>query len=80
MRAQVIVRLKSGVLDPQGEAVMASLGSIGFEGVNKVRIAKLIEIDLDADNSDAAKERVSEMADQLLANPVIESFEVEVLP
>lgn len=79
MRAQVIVRLKNGVLDPQGEAVMASLGSLGFEGVNGVRIAKLIEIDLDASDYDLAKQNVMEMADKLLANPVIESFEVEVL-
>lgn len=80
MRAQVIVRLKNGVLDPQGEAVMSSLGSLGFNEVNQVRISKLIEIELDAENSEVAKEQVTQMADRLLANPVIESFDVEVLP
>lgn len=79
MRAQVIVRLRQGVLDPQGEAVKNSLGSLGFQGVKDVRIAKLIEIDLDEEDPAKAEDHVVEMADKLLANPVIEAFEVEVL-
>ena len=78
MRAQVIVRLKPSVLDPQGEAVHHALGSLGFEGVRAVRIGKLIEIDLDDGDPVQAEKQLSEMADQLLANPVIESWSVEI--
>ena len=81
MKATVLVRLKSEVLDPQGDAVRRALGKLGFEGVKGVRVGKLIEIDLD----DAAttgggdvKARLAKMADEMLANPVIEDFEVQI--
>ena len=78
MKATVLVRLKSEVLDPQGDAVARALGKLGFEGVKGVRIGKLIEIDLgDAAPADA-KARLEKMADEMLANPVIEDFEVQV--
>ena len=78
MKATVLVRLKSEVLDPQGDAVARALGKLGFEGVKGVRIGKLIEIDLgDAAPADA-KARLEKMADEMLANPVIEDFEVNV--
>jgi len=78
MKATVLVRLKSEVLDPQGDAVARALGKLGFEGVKGVRIGKLIEIDLgDAAPADA-KARLERMADEMLANPVIEDFEVNV--
>ena len=78
MKATVLVRLKSEVLDPQGDAVARALGKLGFEGVKGVRIGKLIEIELgDAAPADA-KARLERMADEMLANPVIEDFEVNV--
>jgi len=79
MKATVLVRLKSEVLDPQGDAVRRALGKLGFEGVKGVRVGKLIEIELD-DASAAAdlKGRLEKMADEMLANPVIEDFEVKV--
>ena len=78
MKATVLVRLKSEVLDPQGDAVARALGKLGFEGVKGVRIGKLIEIDLgDAAPADE-KARLERMADEMLANPVIEDFEVNV--
>ncbi len=80
-KATVFVRLKSEVLDPQGDAVKRALDKLGFEGVRGVRVGKLIEIELDdaasADPS-ALKARLSQMADEMLANPVIEDFEVLV--
>jgi phosphoribosylformylglycinamidine synthase len=81
MKATVRVRLKTEVLDPQGDAVRRALGKLGFEGVKGVRIGKLIEIELDdakAGKSDALKKRLEKMADEMLANPVIEDYEVEV--
>ena len=79
MKATVLVRLKSEVLDPQGDAVRRALGKLGFEGVRGVRVGKLIEIDLDdsAAGTDV-KARLEKMADEMLANPVIEDFEIEV--
>lgn len=79
MKATVLVRLKSEVLDPQGDAVRRALGKLGFEGVKGVRVGKLIEIELDdaAAGSDV-KTRLAKMADEMLANPVIEDFEIEV--
>lgn len=78
MRANVTVRLKPGVLDPQGEAVRRALGTLGYEGVQGVRVSKLIELELDGDDAAAVKAEAEKMADELLANPVIESFQVEV--
>jgi len=80
-KATVFVRLKSEVLDPQGDAVKRALDKLGFEGVRGVRIGKLIEIDLgDAPVGDAValKDRLAKMADEMLANPVIEDFEIKV--
>ena len=83
MRARVVVRRKSGVLDPHGEAVRQTLSSMEFAGVNRVRIGKVIDIELD----DAAcaglgeaelRAQLEKMADQLLANPVMETFTVEL--
>lgn len=73
MRATVTVMLKQGVLDPQGEAVRHSLGSLGFDGVNGVRQGKVIELDL-ADGTTEAQ--IGEMCEKLLANTVIESYQI----
>ncbi|MFT6932135.1 MAG: phosphoribosylformylglycinamidine synthase PurS subunit [Paracoccaceae bacterium] len=76
MRATVTVMLKSGVLDPQGQAVRHALGSLGFEGVQAVRQGKVIELDL-ADGT--TEDQVVEMCEKLLANTVIESYRVELV-
>ncbi|MGB0439298.1 MAG: phosphoribosylformylglycinamidine synthase subunit PurS [Paracoccaceae bacterium] len=73
MRARVQVMLKAGVLDPQGEAVRHALGSMGFDGVTGVRQGKVIELELADGTSEAT---VREMCDKLLANTVIESYDI----
>jgi len=78
MKARVHVMLKSGVLDPQGEAVRHALGSMGFDGVEAVRQGKVIELDLAETDADKAKAAVTEMCEKLLANTVIESYSVEL--
>ena len=75
-KAQVYVTFKEGVLDPQGEAVRGALSSLGFQGVNDVRVGKFIEIELeDAEDVHANLER---MCQDLLANPVIENYRIEI--
>ena len=77
MKARVHVMLKEGVLDPQGEAVKHALGTLGFEGVNGVRQGKVIELDLDETDAARAEANVRDMCERLLANTVIESYQVE---
>jgi phosphoribosylformylglycinamidine synthase len=76
MKVRVLVRLKPGVLDPQGRAVHHSLEGLGFEGVEDVRIGRVIEMDLADGTSDAA---IDDMCRKLLANMVIENYSVEKL-
>ena len=76
--ARVNVTLKDDVLDPQGKAVMHGLHDLGFKTVQDVRVGKLIELKVEAANSEEAKTRAAEMAQKLLANPVIEKFTVTV--
>ena len=78
MKARVTVRLKDGVLDPQGKAIEAALRSLGFAGVTAVRQGKVF--DLDIADSDPAKARTAlgQMAEKLLANTVIETYEVAI--
>jgi phosphoribosylformylglycinamidine synthase len=78
MKATVTVMLKDGVLDPQGEAVRAALGTLGFAGVEGVRQGKVIELDLAATDRAAAEAEVRRMCEELLANTVIESYRVEL--
>ena len=78
MKARVEVTLKSGVLDPQGEAVRHALGALGFEGVGEVRVGKVIEVDLAGTDPAAAKAEVEAMCRKLLANTVIENYAVEI--
>jgi phosphoribosylformylglycinamidine synthase len=80
MKATVLVRLKPEVLDPQGDAVRRALGKLGFEGVKGVRVGKIVEIEIDeaqAHSPDLAV-RLAKMADEMLANPVTEDYEVKV--
>ena len=79
MKARVHVMLKSGVLDPQGEAVRHALGALGFQGVEAVRQGKVIELDLAETDRAAAEVAVKAMCDKLLANTVIERYEVELV-
>tara|TARA_R110000868_G_scaffold150665_1_gene374045 strand:- start:492 stop:731 length:240 start_codon:yes stop_codon:yes gene_type:complete len=78
MKAKVYVTLKSGVLDPQGQAVGRTLGKLGYEGVKSVRIGKYVEIDLEGDDPKRAKEEVTKMCNELIANTVMENFRVEI--
>jgi phosphoribosylformylglycinamidine synthase subunit PurS len=70
VRARVLVRPKAGILDPQGQAVQRALPALGFEGVRNVHVGRLIELDVDE------PERLDEMCERLLANPLIEDYEV----
>src|SRR5581483_730249 len=70
MRARVLVRPKEGILDPQGQAVERALPALGFKGVSNVHVGRLIELDVDD------PERLPEMCEQLLANPLIEDYEI----
>ena len=79
MKAQVIVRLKEGVLDPQGEAVSHALNSMGYNTVDAVRQGKLIELELEDTDPVQAEIKVTEMCEKLLANTVIENYAVEIL-
>jgi phosphoribosylformylglycinamidine synthase subunit PurS len=78
MRAVVTVMPKEGVLDPQGKAIGRALASLGFAGVGEVRAGKVIELDLAEADSERARAVAEDMARKLLANPVIERFEVEL--
>jgi phosphoribosylformylglycinamidine synthase PurS subunit len=80
MKATVVVRLKPEVLDPQGDAVKLALGKLGFEGMKGVRVGKIIEIEIDEAHAKTPdlEERLRKMADELLANPVIEDYEVRI--
>jgi phosphoribosylformylglycinamidine synthase subunit PurS len=77
VKATVLVRPKAGILDPQGEAVETSLRHLGF-AVGAARVGRLVDIELDMTDSAGAREEVERMCEQLLANPLIESFEIEL--
>jgi phosphoribosylformylglycinamidine synthase subunit PurS len=77
MKATVLVRPKTGILDPQGEAVESSLRQLGFE-VADTRIGRLIDIEVTASNADDARAQVEQMCERLLANPLIESYDIEL--
>ena len=78
MKAIIHVGLKPGVLDPQGKAVSDTLGRMGFSEVTGARIGKVIELDLEGLSAADAEARVTDMCEQLLANTVIESYEIEL--
>ena len=77
MRATVLVRPKPGILDPQGQAVESSLRQLGFP-VGDARIGRVVDLEVDAPDADAARAEVERMCEQLLANPLIESYEIEL--
>ena len=78
MKARVHVMLKEGVLDPQGKAIAHALGSLGFKGVNEVRQGKVIDLELAESDPQRAEAEVEQMCRQLLANLVIESYQIEL--
>jgi phosphoribosylformylglycinamidine synthase subunit PurS len=77
VRATVLVRPKPGILDPQGEAVESSLRELGF-AVGDARVGRLVELEVEASDPSEARREVERMCEQLLTNPLIESYEIEV--
>ena len=77
MKATVLVRPKQGILDPQGEAVETALEHLGFS-VSAARVGKVVDIEIDATDPAEARAQVEKMCEQLLANPLMESYEVEI--
>ncbi len=77
-QAQVYVTLRPSVLDPAGTAVRSGLEHMGYDNVDKVRIGKYIEVSLTAESEEAARSQLDRMCDQLLANPVIENYRIEL--
>ena len=80
MRARIHVMLKPGILDPQGQAIGHALGALGFDGVEGVRQGKVIELNLADTEPGAARARIDAMCTALLANTVIETYTIEILP
>jgi phosphoribosylformylglycinamidine synthase len=72
MKARVLIRPKEGILDPQGQAVERALPALGFDGASEVRVGRLVELEVEDDS------RLDEMCERLLANPLIEDYEVTV--
>jgi phosphoribosylformylglycinamidine synthase len=78
MKAKVCITLKPGLLDAQGKTIKSALEALGFKGVRDVRMGKYVEIELNGARAPAAKQTVERMCHKLLANPVIETYRVEV--
>lgn len=78
MKVKVHVTLKNGVLDPQGKAIGNALGGLGFSGVDSVRIGRYIELELDESDPAKARAQSDEMCKKLLANTVIENYQIEI--
>jgi len=78
MKVRVQVMLRPAVLDPQGKAIGNALASLGFTGIGEVRQGKLIEIEIDGSDKEAAHAKVEAMCKELLANPVIENYAIEL--
>lgn len=79
MKAKVTVTLKSGVLDPQGRAIEGALKSLGWKGVTGVRVGKSIELEVDEKDAQSARATVQKMCEKLLANPVTEKYQIEII-
>ena len=79
MKARIKIMLKNGVLDPQGEAIKLALNNIGFENVTGVRQGKVIELDIEGSDKRQVRSQIENMCNKMLANTVIENFEIELL-
>jgi phosphoribosylformylglycinamidine synthase subunit PurS len=77
MKARVIVTLKSGVLDPQGKAIEGALRGLGVNGLKSVRQGKIFDIEIDGEDHAAARRRLSEACERLLANTIVENYAIE---
>ena len=77
MRATVLVRPKPGILDPQGQAVESSLRHLGFD-VGETRVGRLVDVDVATDDEAEARAQIERLCEQLLTNPLIESYEIEL--
>ena len=77
MKATVLVRPKAGILDPQGQAVKSSLRHLGF-AVSDAKVGRLVELEVDTSDAGEARAEIERMCEQLLANPLIESYEIEL--
>ncbi|GIR68587.1 MAG: phosphoribosylformylglycinamidine synthase subunit PurS [Hyphomicrobiales bacterium] len=78
MRAIVYIRLKTEVLDPQGQAIESALKNLGENNINNIRQGKLIEMDIEAKNTEEAEEKIEKITKSLLANTVIEEYSIEI--
>ena len=78
MKARVIVTLKSGVLDPQGKAIEGALKGLSVDGLKSVRQGKVFDIELDGEDLEAARSRLSEACERLLANTIVENYAIEI--
>ncbi|MEC7595152.1 MAG: phosphoribosylformylglycinamidine synthase subunit PurS [Pseudomonadota bacterium] len=78
MKATIYISLKNGVLDPQGKAIENALGQLGFDGVDNVRQGKMIELELADTDANQARDRLQEMCEKLLANTVIENYDIRL--
>ncbi len=76
--ARVYITLKEGILDPQGKTVLRALKSLGYDEVEDLRVGKYMELKLSGDDKAKLEERLGEMSEQLLANPIIENYRMEV--
>ena len=76
MKATIYISLKNGVLDPQGKAIENALGQLGFNGVDNVRQGKMIELELADTDANQARDRLQDMCEKLLANTVIENYDI----
>ncbi|MCC4243277.1 phosphoribosylformylglycinamidine synthase subunit PurS [Stappia indica] len=79
MKARVTVTLKSGVLDPQGKAIEGGLAALGFAGVDSVRQGKVFDLEISGRDANAARADLAAMCEKLLANTVIENYDIEIL-
>ena len=78
MKATIYISLKNGVLDPQGKAIENALGQLGFDGVDNVRQGKMIELELADTDANQARDRLQAICEKLLANIVIENYEIRL--
>jgi phosphoribosylformylglycinamidine synthase len=78
MKARVIVTLKSGVLDPQGKAIEGALRGLAIDGLKSVRQGKIFDIEIDGEDHAAARRRLSEACERLLANTIVENYAIEI--
>ncbi|MEG8099413.1 phosphoribosylformylglycinamidine synthase subunit PurS [Candidatus Liberibacter brunswickensis] len=79
IKANVTVKLKKDVLDPQGKALKTALSNIGFNNINKIRQGKIFDIEINETNYDVAKKELNSICENLLANPVVEDYDIKIL-